>query len=103
MTPRKPTAGFWTTAALVVVLVGYPLSFGPACWWFSTVAMPNPIRYASLTTIHYKYAPRFYWPIGWLAVNGPNPIRRAIRWYAKIGIERIFLPVDSNGEIWSAA
>jgi hypothetical protein len=30
--PRKPTAGFWSTVALVAVLVGYPLSFGPE-WW----------------------------------------------------------------------
>jgi hypothetical protein len=29
---KKPTAGFWITVALVAVLVGYPLSFGPA-WW----------------------------------------------------------------------
>ena len=29
---KKPTAGFWITVALVAVLVGYPLSFGPACW-----------------------------------------------------------------------
>jgi len=28
---HKPTAGFWITVALVVVLVAYPLSFGPAC------------------------------------------------------------------------
>ena len=28
---RKPTAGFWITVALVVVLA-YPLSLGPACW-----------------------------------------------------------------------
>jgi hypothetical protein len=32
MTDRKiPGAAFWATVALVVVL-GYPLSFGPACW-----------------------------------------------------------------------
>ena len=29
---KKPTAGFWITVALVAVLVGYPLSFGPAGW-----------------------------------------------------------------------
>jgi hypothetical protein len=29
---RKPTAGFWITVVVVVVLVGYPLSFGPVCW-----------------------------------------------------------------------
>jgi len=33
MTDREdPSAGFWITVALLVVLVGYPLSFGPACW-----------------------------------------------------------------------
>jgi hypothetical protein len=32
MTDRKPTAGFWITVAFVALLVGYPLSFGPA-WW----------------------------------------------------------------------
>ncbi len=33
MTPdrKKPTAGFWISVALVAVLVGYPLSCGPAC------------------------------------------------------------------------
>jgi len=31
MTDRKrPTARFWLTVALVAVLVGYPLSIGPA-------------------------------------------------------------------------
>jgi hypothetical protein len=29
---KKPAVAFWATVALVVVLVGYPLSFGPACW-----------------------------------------------------------------------
>ena len=29
---KKPTAGFWITVALVAVLLGYPLSFGPVCW-----------------------------------------------------------------------
>ena len=32
MTSRQPSAAFWITVALVAVLVGYPLSFGPACW-----------------------------------------------------------------------
>jgi hypothetical protein len=29
---KKPDVAFWATVGLVVVLVGYPLSFGPACW-----------------------------------------------------------------------
>lgn len=40
--PRKPAAGFWITVALVAVLVGYPLSFGPACWITSRVGIGNP-------------------------------------------------------------
>jgi hypothetical protein len=29
---KKPGVAYWTTVALAVLLVGYPLSFGPACW-----------------------------------------------------------------------
>jgi len=29
---KKPGVAFWATVGLVVVLVGYPLNFGPACW-----------------------------------------------------------------------
>ncbi len=28
---KKPGVAFWATVALLVVLVWYPLSFGPAC------------------------------------------------------------------------
>lgn len=38
--PHKPTAGFWITVALVVVLVVYPLSFGPACWLVNHEILP---------------------------------------------------------------
>jgi hypothetical protein len=29
---KKPGVAFWATVVVVVVLVAYPLSFGPACW-----------------------------------------------------------------------
>jgi hypothetical protein len=29
---KKPGVAFWATVALVVVLLGYPLSVGPAYW-----------------------------------------------------------------------
>ena len=38
---RKPTAGIWITVALVAVLVGYPLSFGPACWLLWNIGMSD--------------------------------------------------------------
>jgi len=54
---KHPSAAFWATIVLVVALVAYPLSFGPACW----VAMRRP----SLITA----VARMYWPltrIAWL-------------------------------------
>jgi hypothetical protein len=29
---KRAGAGFWVTVVVVAVLIGYPLSFGPACW-----------------------------------------------------------------------
>jgi hypothetical protein len=55
---KKPSAGFWTTVALVALLVGYPLSFGPWCWIVSRRADD---RDRDVVTI--------YWPIGWLINN----------------------------------
>jgi hypothetical protein len=35
---KKPGVAFWATVALVVVLMAYPVSFGPACWIGSRTA-----------------------------------------------------------------
>ena len=50
MTPdrKHPTPAFWITVALVAVLVGYPLSFGPACWLADRGRVPNSIIYGPL-------------------------------------------------------
>jgi hypothetical protein len=40
--PNKTGVGFWVTVVVVVVLIGYPLSFGPAC---STTIMPGTWRH----------------------------------------------------------
>jgi len=56
----KPTSPFWTTVTLVVVLVGYPLSFGPACWVRSHVP-------------YYESRPilKIYWPLSSLVLRCP--------------------------------
>ena len=46
---KKPGVAFWATAALVVVLVVYPLSFGPACW----MADSNPIIRRPVLKVYY--------------------------------------------------
>ncbi len=82
---KKPTAGIWITVALVAVLVGYPLSFGPACWIASRNQSDDSISTA-------------YWPIGYLMKNG-GILGVPLRWYAKAGMRSltsISVPCDSE-------
>src|SRR5262245_35249764 len=96
MTPtrKKPGVAFWATVVVVVVLVAYPLRFGPACWWFasekSVLVYVGPPRTAPM------YAPRMYWPIGWLAANGPSPVGDAIFWCATHRHTLIMLPTEHS-------
>jgi len=39
---KKPGVALWATVVLVVVLVGYPLSFGPACWLIENRSLSEP-------------------------------------------------------------
>jgi hypothetical protein len=38
---KKPGVAFWVTVELVLVLVAYPLSFGPACWLYGMTSQPR--------------------------------------------------------------
>ena len=76
MTSRKPTAGFWITVALVAVLVGYPLSFGPACWLMSR------------STIGRDAIMFVYQPIDYAWMHGPERAARCINWYCYAGSDR---------------
>jgi len=84
---RKERWAKWTLAAMIVSLpLLYILGFGPACWW-SLGAKPHSRGLVS----------RFYWPIGWVVANGPEPCQRAARWYALLAIDGVDLPTDSKG------
>jgi len=68
--PRKqPSGAFWTTVALVAVLVAYPLSFGPACWVCSRTNSGGAIVSA------------VYRPLSWGMVQS-NGIFSALDWYS---------------------
>jgi hypothetical protein len=69
---KKPGVVFWATVVLVVV-VAYPLSFGPAVWAVNQDWSPV----WALTAYERTYA-----PILWLYEIGPVPIRNALDWYA---------------------
>ena len=92
---KKPGVAFWATVVLVVVLVGYPLSFGPVCWWWYEDPDGNIISHT---------VPWIYWPIGSAYSCGPKPIKKAIAWYATAGTANVlWLPTDPSGtarRIW---
>jgi hypothetical protein len=86
---KKPGVSFWTTVILVVVLVAYPLSFGPACWYANGNAEAMP------------WFKRFYWPIGLAAVNAPASLNRLIRKYALYGCPNggmNSMPISASGD-----
>ncbi len=87
---KKPTAGFWITVALVAVLVGYPLSFGPACWWFAE-SEEFPAHEVSI----------IYLPFGWIHSKSAKGgwIEDAIGWYATRRHGIVHIPCDLNGTV----
>src|SRR5262245_11357547 len=84
--PSKPGMAFWATVVVVTALIGYPLSFGPVCWF----AMPSEQEFAKLNGYPaYRpiaRPPRIYYPLCWLAVHGHDSIASPIRQYAFIAV-----------------
>jgi hypothetical protein len=80
---KKPGMAFWATVLMAVVLIGYPLSFGPACWWFST-PLSSHMEYVAWDGPDPECPPQIYWPIGWIAENGPGPVGDAIFRFASL-------------------
>ena len=62
---KAPSAAFWATVVVVVALVAYPLTFGPACWLVSHLHAPQrPLRL-------------LYWPlarVAWLTPGVAVPL-----------------------------
>ena len=64
-----------TGVVLIVILFGYPLSYGPLIWLDNQHLVPEwtaPILF------------RLYSPIHFLYLNGPEPIRSVLQWYCRI-------------------
>jgi hypothetical protein len=74
MTERKrPGVVFWATV-VVVCLLAYPLSFGPACWITSRLD-----RGADLVPVAYR-------PFTWaMSPQSDTTIDSVINWYAEVG------------------
>src|SRR5262245_34115800 len=84
----------WIVALVIGVPVAYLASFGPACWWFTS---RDPTGYGE----RYMRVHRMYWPIGWLAENGPGPVGDAIFWCANpLRKETVILPSGYSAGMW---
>jgi hypothetical protein len=81
---KKPGVAFWASV-VVVALLAYPLSFGPACWltaqpWqnvFNNDGWDMPPRWMQI-----------YRPFGVILNEGDSPIKSAVNWWATFGIKR---------------
>jgi hypothetical protein len=73
---KKPGMAFWVTV-VVAVLVGYPLTFGPACWLVAHDFLP--LRATWLV----------FRPVTLFATHGPYPVKYTLFWWA-----RCFEPSD---------
>ena len=68
---KKPGVAFWTTMVLVAVVL-YPLSVGPAEWLRHHHCIPEQM---------YEPIICFYAPLAWAYANSPQPLRDALDWY----------------------
>jgi hypothetical protein len=84
---KRPTAGFWITVALVAVLVGYPLSFGPLMW----LSCRN--RLVGIDILLTAYEPLRLGAELW------HPLGNAMDWYAAIGL-RPQKSVTAGSGVW---
>jgi hypothetical protein len=93
---KKPGVAFWATVVVVVVLVllAYPLSFGPACW---IVARPG--------TSEQDFGPvlrTIYWPLGRIIYRRTPIASPALVWYVKLGLTEgcfVHVPGNSDGQL----
>ena len=92
---RTPITPFLAIAAIAAALA-YPLSIGPVCWWFAK----EPAIWEGCVGTRPRVAPHAFWPIGWLAKNGPRPVHDAIYWYVTPQDRSVLLPTEfSSGKL----
>ena len=74
MTDRKhPSAALWITVALLAVLVGYPLSIGPAIW----LTARDYFRESTVQS--------FYMPVLWSAAQA-ELLEDGLVWWGTLGV-----------------
>jgi hypothetical protein len=72
---KKPGVAFWATLVVLVVLVAYPLSFGPACW----LSDRGNFDFYSIRPFYHSLR-RQIW-------HCPRAIIQALCWWGNLGCE----------------
>ena len=70
---KKPGVAFWAAVALVAVLIGYPLSFGPAIW----LTGRGFFRESTIES--------FYWPVLWSTAHAES-LENAVDWWGSLWV-----------------
>lgn len=70
---KKPGVAFWASAAIIMIVVGYPLSFGPAIW----LTARGNFRESTVQS--------FYMPILWSAAQAES-LENVVTWCGSLGV-----------------
>jgi hypothetical protein len=91
---KKPGVAFSASVVVAVMLVGYPLSFGPACWWFSTTEPLGSFLVSVMSSFRgrtysdYARPSDIFWPLGWAVEHIGEVPSDMLGWYGRIGLPR---------------
>ena len=72
---KQPGVAFWATV-VVVALLAYPASYGPAEWLYARNCLPR---------LSAPVLRKIYWPMLWVRTQGPQAIGDALEWYSRVG------------------
>jgi hypothetical protein len=72
---KKPGVAFWASVVVVVLVLSYPLSWGPACWLTRNGWVPEWLSDA---------ANFLYFPLLAFDKRGPAIVVRVIDWYMEL-------------------
>jgi len=79
---RKPGVTFWATIVLTLVLVAYPLSWGPVLWPESSGNFPESLIWAD----------RAYDPIRWILSISPDAVGETWNLYLMLWASNAKMP-----------
>ncbi len=79
----------WIPVAILVMLLVYPLSFGPACWMARTGITWNYDRKLRLLNVIYS-------PVYWIYQRSPLIVQQQIQNYANLGVRHGTIALGDN-------